>query len=193
MNTYGSEGPARVDIPGGNILLPLGTRIQLSGDVLRCGLPAAFISEPGDDAESLTLNWVGDFIKEVGVPDDCISFSWARDASGGYMVSVLFHPLTPERHDELTRDDLQVCFVCAGPCDDADKPTWTGVYPRALNCIECNPCFLCDRCKVMTRRRSFTCYACLSDEEWAEAKVNHPSEELRMNLLEMAVRDLSDE
>ena len=155
-NTYGSEGPARVDIPGGNILLPLGTRIQLSGDILRCGLPAAFISEPGDDAESLTLNWVGYFIKEVGVPDDCISFSWTQDDSGGYVVSVIFLRLTPERLEDLTRDFVQVCLVCAGPCDDKDDPVWgfSSTHednPRALNCIKCIPCFLCDRCKAKTK------------------------------------------
>ena len=191
MNTYGSEGPARVDIPGGIILLPAGTIIQLnslSGNVVRCGLPAMVLSEAGDDAESLTVNWLGQFIKEVGVPDDCISFSWARDGSGGYVVSVLFHPLTADRHDELTSPELNdVCWVCAGPCDGASSYS-----AQEDRCIVCVPFLLCDRCRVKTGSGSFKCYACLSDEEWAETQVNFPGEQLRMNLLEL-VRDLSDE
>ena len=186
MNTYGSEGPARVDIPGGIILLPLGTRIQLNslgGNIVSCGLPATVLSETGDDAESLTVNWLGQFIKEVRVPDDCISFSWARDGSGGYVVSVLFHPLTAERHDELTwtTEFNDVCWVCAGPCDEASS-----FSESERNCIVCLPFLLCDRCRVKTGSGSYKCYGCLSDEEWAEAQENCPTQQLRMSLLECA-------
>jgi len=157
MNTHGREGPATADIPGGTILLPFGTMIKLrslNGEVVdsECtGLPAEVSAKQGDDAESLTLEWTSAFTIEVRVPDDCISFAWTRDGLNGYVVTALFHPLAPERLDVLGPDFVQVCFVCAGPCDDADDNN-----SRELSCIECHPCFLCDRCKVHPRRSLIT-------------------------------------
>ena len=167
-------------LPGSSITLH-----TLSGDFdfARCGLPKGVRTQPGDDAISLSENWTVAFMTAVGVPEDCISFSWSCDGFKRYMVHVVFIPLislSDERRDELVPDYDQVCDVCGAPCDDAEDIVFADGF--AQNCIMCRCSYLCDRCKVRVRG-SFKCYFCLTEEEFVQAQEDYPLESLRLRLL----------
>ena len=179
--------PSQLDLDGIR-LLPTGSSITLhtaSGDFdfSRVGMPNEVKTQKGDDAISLSENWTVAFMTAVGVPEDCISFSWSCDGFKRYMVHVVFIPLislSDERRDELVPDYAQVCHVCGAPCDDPEDIVFADGY--AQNCIVCRRGDLCDRCKVRVRG-SFKCYFCLTEEEFVQAQEDYPLESLRLRLL----------
>ena len=52
---------------------------------------------------------------------------------------------TYERMDELRGNIIDYCLVCLDPALDIDEDKNRS---REENCIRCNPCSLCDQCKI---------------------------------------------
>ena len=57
---------------------------------------------------------------------------------------------------------LQACSVCFGPCEDAESRHT--VSSRLVNCVRCEPYFLCPLCKVYINGQP-VCYCCIEDRE----------------------------
>ena len=196
MNKYGSEGPANLcwqvptanfNIPGGLFLLVPTTTIRLCTmssdpvDTGETGLPPVVFIREATDAQSLSEEWLTIFITKVGVPADCISFTWRRERPTYYWVTIAFHPLDPGVRDARTDED-GFCLVCTMPCIEASSSR-----AALQTCAKCTPLDLCDRCKIEVRTGIFKCFMCLSDnpDEWSRVKEEDPIEGFRMSLLEL--------
>ena len=189
MNRYGSEGPAQLNIPGGLLLIPPTTTIRLcsglSGEPVdggETGLPANVLINKATDAESLTIEWLQDFVTKVGVPADCISFTWEKEAPKKFLVRILFKPLDPKVRWSRTKYVTDLCDVCTLPCKvvENDRDAY-------LNCCECEQICLCSRCKIDLWIGYVKCFRCLTDDpdEWSRVKEDqHPAVRFRMTLLE---------
>ena len=73
---------------------------------------------------------------------------------------LLLDPLNEQQRDDLyTRETpFEVsCFSCYSPCIDADI-----LRTRHKNCIVCEPCFLCDNCRVYIQGAPM-CLVCVEE------------------------------
>jgi hypothetical protein len=105
----------------------------------------------------------------MDVPYQCVNLttSWSQyvvDAPRKVQVTLVA--------EEISDDDFilpcEVCCICRDPCKDADdqrKKTGSDHWPtRETNCVRCNPCCLCMRCKVTVGDES-VCFLCLEPSE----------------------------
>lgn len=184
--------PLKLNLGDGIVQLPDKSTIKLhtlSGDAIdeSCGLPKKVISKPGDNAELLTKSWALSFAAHTRVPvDDCISFSWSCDGDRQYKVSIVFLPLSDARHIELLGVPWERCSVCGLSLSDQDHEDdlmdGTTCKKHCSKCRNRRP-DTCNRCKVILRGGKVKCYFCLTKDEFEQAKVDHPTESLRLNLL----------
>ena len=69
-------------------------------------------------------------------------------------------------------------MVCCQPCHDADDDD-----TRELNCVDCEPCFLCDRCRVTTPNGASMCYRWLGPEDRSFLEERHRIHIIRLPVL----------
>ena len=99
------------------------------------------------------------------VPETCIYCWWTQLSFSRKpmeeIASVIIKPFT----DRDVGDDVNfTCMSCGDPCEDADTPMAT--RSRTENCQECNPCFLCEFCRVLTKKEThWICFLCIENNE----------------------------
>ena len=59
----------------------------------------------------------------------------------------------------VNEDGLEECFICGGPCHDADAAPFAPLACEE-NCSRCFPCFLCGQCRVRLPS-GWCCFSCL--------------------------------
>ena len=119
--------------------------------------------------------------KHFKLPTQCFRLVWGNgvraDTESEITVNYILQELTDEKHDSMVQqqinNDTYDCFVCSGPCFDADEDG-----TRQQNCYRCEPCFLCSDCKILLPSGFFCCYFCLEKDE-----IPFVSDQRRLQLL----------
>ena len=196
MNIYGSEGPFSLSRPLGLHSLDTGTLIsmvQLSGNptsVEAHGLPPHHCVRQNIEIETLCCAFTRLLTKHLMVPDDCISYVWGHvrqtSCDKVVIVAVIFNSIQEEVIDKMTTiaegfaAPLK-CFICASPCEDADAPNST--HSREENCLECEPCYLCEYCRFSMADGSPKCLFCCGQRDRCYIQEMYPGCELRVRML----------
>ena len=196
MNIYGSEGPFSLSRPLGLHSLDTGTLIsmvQLSGNptsVEAHGLPPHHCVRQNIEIETLCCAFTRLLTKHLMVPDDCISYVWGHvrqtSCDKVVIVAVIFNSIQEEVIDKMTTiaegfaAPLK-CFICASPCEDADAPNST--HSREENCLECEPCYLCEYCRFSMADGSPKCLFCCDKRDRCYIQEMYPGCELRVRML----------
>ena len=201
-NSWGSEGPGTMSRPASLREIEIGVPINIwlvSGSPVSRELhgmqPELILTEKADP-EVVTLALARLASRHLGVPEDCFSFTWkvqiAMDNScAGYDVTMImvalddqtWERLDEERHVQFEQGGSPYCYICMRDCEDADSPNPRGATPRS-NCIECEPCFLCERCSVSTANGTNFCLSCLPKNKLQEEpQILQGSELIRYRLL----------
>ena len=196
MNIYGSEGPFSLSRPLGLHSLDTGTLIsmvQASGNptsVEAHGLPPHHCVRQNIEIETLCCAFTRLLTKHLMVPDDCISYMWGHvrqtSCDKVVIVAVIFNSIQEEVIDKMTTiaegfaAPLK-CFICASPCEDADAPNST--HSREENCLECEPCYLCEYCRFSMADGSPKCLFCCGQRDRCYIQEMYPGCELRVRML----------
>ena len=162
---------------------PVGLRTIVSGTTISLHTLGASVCEPsfpwtsskdcGIDVLSLAISSI--LRQRYKLPTQCVRLIWNHPVMGTrreLTVDVTFI-MVPIRLDSLPRrtyaskrhrhrlltDSPDHCFVCEGPCRDADDDD-----SRGENCVRCFPPFLCRDCTVDIGGKN-CCYNCLEGGE----------------------------
>ena len=102
------------------------------------------------------------------------------------IVAVIFNGIQEEVIDKMTTiaegfaAPLK-CFICASPCEDADAPNST--HSREENCLECEPCYLCEYCRFSMADGSPKCLFCCGQRDRCYIQEMYPGCELHVRML----------
>ena len=158
-NKWGSEGPCSLSRPARlnevAARVPINIWLVSGSPVIKelHGLPPEITLTEKSDVEVVTLMMARLVSRHLGVPEDCLSFTWrtsyaTNGSCTGYNVMMVLVALSDTTWERLDKERCALfdeggppyCFVCLGECDDADYPNPRGAT-RKSNCIECEPCF----------------------------------------------------
>ena len=108
----------------------------------------------------------------LAIPGECVSLVWSRLSEQLFSVTIVLVPLAEDEWDNqnvwtLNHEEGFVCYVCFKPCHDADEDE-----TRKLNCVRCEPRFLCTRCRIYTKEGRPKCYLCLGPEDLPYVKAD---------------------
>ena len=113
------------------------------------GLPTVWLTDSCETVVSLSAGIARRITTHLAIPNQCVSLLWSRPTDHTVIVTAVLTPLSEDGWDMLRKDadstGRTACMVCWQPCVDAD-----GDAARELNCVDCEPCSLCDRCRVIT-------------------------------------------
>ena len=90
---------------------------------------------------------------QAGVPEEWVTLRWRQLPDTNLVCEYLI------QMSLLRVGDGEVCLFCQLPCEDADM--WDG---RLFNCIRCEPCFLCHRCRADVGGMP-VCLSCVESHE----------------------------
>ena len=126
--------------------------------------------------------------KHFKLPTQCFSlvWDWRNEFRAGtesvITVNCILQELTREKHGAMVqqqvKNDTYDCFVCSGPCYDAETCYRCDAETRREDCYPFEPCFLCSACKVLLPSGLSCCLFCLE-----EAEIPLVSDQRRLQLL----------
>ena len=199
FNRYGSEGPANHSRERSLTIVPAHTRISLAesgGSPVSMdthGLPREHVVTEATDLDVLGIALAYVFQRRMGLPDECLHLVWGKletTEGKGKVEYELAATVVMKSLDEATYDRLidesyaagrAVCKACLQPCHDADDDVPNS---RHLNCIRCEPCMLCPRCRVYVNGKTPVCLLCLEEAELTTVIAEgNEREELRRRII----------
>ena len=127
--------------------LPCGTRITVTKAFTGA---VEFTAVLGQDQDTETYSYAVliYLLKRYKLPHPCASISWQLSKKEEVIVCngmLFFHRITLMDYEKLgIGRKSNSCLLCSLPCNDADDKPNT----RHLNCVRCEPCFLCTNCRV---------------------------------------------
>ena len=146
------------------------------------GLPTVWLTDSCETVVSLSAGIARRITTHLSIPNQCVSLLWSRPTDHTVIVTAVLTPLSEDGWDMLRKDadstGRTACMVCWQPCVDADD-----YEARDLNCVECEPCFLCDRCHVITPSGTPICYMCLQPEARSSLEARPSQHRIRLRLL----------
>jgi hypothetical protein len=133
------------------VLAPLGTD--------ESALFIEWTCKDDDNVATLSIAFCMVLSKHFKLPTQCFRLVWDSEVRADTITAnYILQELTDEMHESMPDHDN--CFVCSGPCRDADEDG-----TRELNCYRCEPCFLCSACKVLLPDGLSCCFVCLLEDE----------------------------
>ena len=174
----------------------------ISLESIDSGMTIRFIKVNGDPAEKsdfgISSEWTTSSCETVDavstavarlitrhlrIPNECLSLVWSKPQDQHVHVTIVLTPRSEKSPDYL---DVQTgsrggcnCMVCCHPCKDADDDP-NPCRARLRNCVVCNPCSLCARCRVTLPNGTYKCYLCLGPEDLSFLEERHDIIRLRV-------------
>ena len=147
------------------------------------GISSEWTTDGIEDVDAISTAVAGLISRHMSIPVDCVSLVWSVPRNQLVIVTIVLIPLSEELWDELSEwsheaVETPLCQSCFHPCHDADLDN-----TREANCVECHPCFLCDRCRITMRNGNPKCYLCLSKEDYPFIEEFYSDQIPRMRLL----------
>ena len=146
------------------------------------GIPSDWLTDSCETVVSLSAGIARQITKHLAIPNECLSLVWSRPQDHTVIVTLVLTPLSDHGWDMLREDaestGREACMVCWQPCVDADD-----YLARELNCKECEPCNLCDRCRAITPSGTPICYLCLQPEARSFLEARPSQHRIRLRLL----------
>ena len=162
------------------------------------GIASEWTAHDGEDVDTISTAAAMLISHQMSIPYDCVSLVWSTPRNLLVTVTIVLIPMSEEVRDAyyncplVSQQDWRgsrcavlcervaqpLCQACFYPCHDADLDN-----TRELNCVECYPCFLCDRCRIIMRNGNPKCYLCLTKEDYPYIKEFYSDQILRMQLL----------
>ena len=120
------------------------------------GIPSEWMANSCETVDAVSTAVARLITKHSAIPNECLSLVWSKPQDQHVLVAIVLTPLSEHGWDMLREGadstGRSACMVCWQPCHDADDDD-----TRELNCVECEPCFLCDRCRVTTPNATSMC------------------------------------
>ena len=167
--------------------------LRVSGEpaTSELGISPTWTTNSIEDVQDISMATAGLISHHMSIPCDCVSLIWGTPLNHQVNVTVVLTPLPDEILEAYhqasgqynpgpgrTHVEQPICMVCCQYCHDADRDC-----SREYNCVECFPCFLCDRCSITMENGNPRCYFCLTPEDWPFVKEHYPEDSLRIQLL----------
>ena len=186
MSTFSSKGAFQVTKPGILTSIDSGMTIRfikVNGEPVRksdLGIPSEWTTDGCEALDAISTAVAGLITQHLAIPHECLSLVWSRPQERQVLVTIVLNPLSEQDWEMLGSDSREqsVCQVCFQPCHDADDDN-----TRELNCVECYPAFLCDRCRVITRNGNPKCYLCLAPGDRSCLEEYHGNQMIRLRVL----------
>ena len=146
------------------------------------GIPSEWMTNSCETVHAVSTSVARLITNHLAIPNECLSLVWSRPQDHTVIVTLVLTPLSEDGCDMLRKDadstGRTACMVCWQPCVDADDDE-----ARDLNCVECEPCFLCDRCHAITPSGTPICYMCLQPEARSSLEARPSQHRIRLRLL----------
>ena len=188
MNKFGSEGPFQLTKPSSLKSIDSGMTIRflrISGEPAKqsdFGIHSEWMTNKSETVEANSTAVAKLITKRLAIPNECLSLVWSRPQDQHVILTIVLTPLSDEDWEmldaEVEMKHNPACMVCFQPCRDADDDD-----SREQNCVECIPCFLCDRCRVTTTNGTPKCYLCLGPEDRSFLEEAHSNHMFRLRVL----------
>ena len=188
MNKFGSEGPFQLTKPSSLKSIESGMTIlfvRMNGGPAKqsdFGIHSEWMIFQSETVEAISTAVAKLITKRLAIPNECLSLVWSRPQDQHVILTIVLTPLSQEDWEMLSEEARMKqnpgCIVCSQPCHDADDDD-----SRELNCVACTPCFLCDRCRVITTNGEPLCYLCLGPQDRSFLEETHSNHMLRLRVL----------
>ena len=199
-----NKGTFQVTKPSSLKTLDPGTTVRFTRidgepvETSKFGISSQWTTAGIEDVDAISTAVAGLISRHMSIPVDCVSLVWSVPRNQLVIVTIVLIPLSEELWGAYYRVELvpqpdwrgsrcavfheavetPLCQSCFHPCHDADLDN-----TREANCVECHPCFLCDRCRITMRNGNPKCCLCLTTEDYPFIKEFYSDQIPRMRLL----------
>ena len=150
------------------------------------GIPSEWMTNSCETVDAASTAVARLITRHLRIPNECLSLVWSKPQDHHVQVTIVLTPRSEESPDYL---DVQTgsrggcnCMVCCHPCKDADDDP-NPCRARLRNCVVCNPCSLCARCRVSLPNGTSKCYLCLGPEDLSFLEERHSNDIIRLRVL----------